>query len=94
MNQLPQHHFAKPRKKSVCQEAAKVIESKLDDAQCDFRRRRSTTEQISTLQRIFEKSWEHAKDLYRSLVDLRKVYGLCGRVLHEKLLGGVVGVRC
>jgi len=40
-----------------------------------------TTEQISTLQQIFKKSWEHAKDLYTSFVDFGKVYG---RVPREK----------
>jgi len=34
----------------------KLIEPKLDDTQCDFRRSRSTTEQISILQKIFKKS--------------------------------------
>ena len=34
----------------------KIIEPKQDDNQCCFRRYRSTTEQISTLQQIFEKS--------------------------------------
>ena len=49
---------------------------------------------ISTLQQIFEKSWEHAKDVDNCFVDLGKVYG---RVPREKLwgvFGGVVGVRC
>jgi len=52
MNQPPRHLFAKPRKKSVCQDAAKVIEPKLDYTQCGFRRGRSTTEQISTLSKF------------------------------------------
>jgi len=43
-----------------------------------------TTEQISTLQQIFKKSWEHAKDLYTSFVDFGKVYG---RVPREKPWG-------
>ena len=87
MKKLPRHLFAKPPKKSVCQDAAKVIEPKLDDTQCGFRRGRSTTEQISTLQLIFEKSWVHAKDLYRCFFDLGKVCGRCGRVPSEKLWG-------
>ena len=90
MNQLPRHLFAKPPRKCVCQDG-KIIEPKLDDIQCVFCRGRSTTEQISTLQQNFEKSWEHAKDLYTCFADLGKVYG---RVPREKLWGGVVGVRC
>jgi len=82
MNQLPRHLFAKPPKKSVCYDAAKIIEPKLDYTQCGFCRGCSTTEEISTLQQIFKKSWEHAKDLYTCFVDLGKVYG---RVPREKL---------
>jgi len=33
----------------------------VDDSRCGFCRGHSTTEQISTLQQIFEKSWDHAK---------------------------------
>ena len=43
--------------------SAKIMEPKLDDIQCDFHRGRSITEQISTLHKIFEKCWEHAKDV-------------------------------
>jgi len=39
-------------------------------------------EEISTLQHIFKKSWEHVKDLCTCFVDLGKVYG---RVPREKL---------
>jgi len=49
-----------PRKR-VCQDAVQMIQPQQDDTQRDFRRGRSTTEQISTFQQIFEKSWEHAK---------------------------------
>jgi len=75
MNQLPGHLFVYPLKPSVCQHAAKIMEPKLDDIQYGFRCGRSTPEQISTLQQIFEKSWEHAKDVYTCFVDLGKVYG-------------------
>ena len=44
------------------------IEPKLDDTQCGFCHGRNTTEQISTLQQIFKKSREHAKDLYTTHV--------------------------
>jgi len=36
MNQLPRHLFAKPPRKSVCQDAAEIIAPKLDDTQCVF----------------------------------------------------------
>jgi len=57
MNQLPRHLFTEPPKGSACQDAAKIIEPKLDDTQCGFRRSHSTTEHIFTLQQNFEKSW-------------------------------------
>ena len=85
MIQILWHHFAKPPRKSACQDAAKIIEAKMDDTQCGFCRGRSTTEQISTLQEIFEKSQEHAKDLHTCYVDLGKVYN--GRVPRKKLWG-------
>ena len=85
MNQLPRHLFAKPPRKSACQEAAKIIEPKMNDTQCGFCRGRSTTEQISTLLEIFEKSWEHAKDLQTCYVDLGKVYN--GRLPRKRLWG-------
>jgi len=84
VNQLPRHLFAKPARKSVCQNAAEIIEPKLDDAQCGFCRDRSAKEQSSTLQQIFEKSLEHVKDLYTCFVDLGKVYG---RVPDETFWG-------
>ena len=82
MNQLPRHNFAKTYRKSVCQDAAKIIEPKLDDTQCGFCRDHNSTEQISTLQQSFQNSWEHAKVLYICFVDLGKIYG---RVPREKL---------
>ena len=51
---------------------------------CGLRPGRSTTDQIFTLQQIFEKSWEYAKDVYTCFVDLEKAYD---RVTHEKLSG-------
>jgi len=84
MNQLPRHLCAWSPRKSVCQDVAKIIEPKLDDTQCGFRCGHSTADKISTLQQIFEKSWEHSKSVYTCLVDLGEVYGW---VPHEKLWG-------
>ena len=52
------------------------------DGQCDFRPGRSTTNQIFTLRQIFEKSWEHAKDVFACFIDLGKAYN---RVPRDKL---------
>jgi len=91
MNQLPRHLCAKPPRKSVWQDSAKIIEPSLDDTQCGFCRGRSTTEQSSTLQQIFEKSWEHAKDLYTHVLLTLGKY-MAGFLV--KSFGGFVGVWC
>ena len=46
--------FASQEECTVCKDAARIIKPKLDDIQCGFRRGRSVTEQIATLQRIFQ----------------------------------------
>jgi len=71
-------------------------EPKLDDTQCDFCRGRSTTEQISTLQNIFEKAWEHAKDVYTFFVDLGKIYDRVPRESSGECCGSAVlmGASC
>ena len=52
----------------------KIVETKLEDGQCSFRPGRSTTDQIFTLKKTFEKSWEYGKDLFAYFVDLEKAY--------------------
>ena len=43
---------------------------KLEDGKYDIRPSRSTTNQIFTLMRIFEKSWKYTKDVFTYFVDL------------------------
>ena len=66
-----------------------ITEPNLNDVQCGFHPGRSTTDQIFTLNQIFKKSWEHAKDVYTCFIDLEKAYD---RVPREKLWG-VLGVH-
>jgi len=61
-----------------------IIEPKLNNTQCDFGAGHGTTAQIFTLQQIFEKSWEYAKNVYTCFVDLEKA---CDRVPREKICG-------
>ena len=75
---LPGKVYAKCLKKNW----QEIVESKLEDGQCGFRPGRSTTEQILTLKQIFDKSWEHGKDLFACFVDLEKAYD---RVPQNKL---------
>ena len=51
-----------------------IVESKLEHGQCFFRRGRSTTDQIFTLNQIFEKFWVYDKDLFACFVDPEKAY--------------------
>jgi len=67
--------------KGLVKKCCGIIEPKLDDTQCGFRRDRSTTDQIYILQQFFEKSWEHTEDVHTSFDDLGKVYD---RVPPEK----------
>ena len=59
-----------------------IVEPKLTDAQCGFRPVRSTMDQIFSLQQIFEKSWEYAKEVNAYFVDLEKAYD---RIPRDKL---------
>ena len=59
-----------------------IIESKLEDTQCGLRPGSSSKDQIFTLQQIFEKRWEYAKDVYTWF--LEKAYD---RIHREKLWG-------
>jgi len=70
--------------KCLVEKCREIIEAMLDDTQCGFRRGHSITEQNSTHQQIFEKTWEYAKDIYTCFVDFRKVHD---RVPLEKRLG-------
>jgi len=63
----------------ICRE---IMEPKLDDTQCGLSPGYSTTNEIFTLQPIFEKSWEYARDVCACFVDLEKAND---RVPREKL---------
>jgi len=63
-------HVAKCLEKK-CRE---IIEPQLNDTHCGLHPGRSTANQIFTLQQIFVKSWEYAKDVYMCSVDLEKAY--------------------
>ena len=62
-----------------------IVESKLEDGLCGFRRGRRTY-QIFTLKQIFEKFWEYGKDLFACFVDLEKAYDLVSRDKLWKIL--------
>ena len=51
-----------------------IMKSNLKDGKCGFHLDRSTRNQILTLKQIFQKSWEHAKDVFACFVDLEKTF--------------------
>ena len=75
---------------SKCRE---IVESKLEDGQCGFRPRCTTTNQIFTLKQIFEYYWEYGKHLFACFVDLEKAHDrvprdILWKVLQEYGVGG------
>jgi len=85
----PSHAHA--AKKSVCYDAAKIIEPKLDNTQCGFCRGRSTTEEISTLQQIFQEILGTCQSLIHTFCRPRESIWPGS---PWKAWGDVVGVRC
>jgi len=45
--------------KCIERKCREIVESKLEDGQCDFRPGSSTTDQVFTLKQIFDKFWEY-----------------------------------
>jgi len=79
-----------PSRKSSChvplERCHEINERKLKDIQCGFCPGRSTTDQIFTLQLIFEKPCEHANDICTCSVDLEKTYD---KLQRDKLWEGL-----
>jgi exonuclease III len=53
---------------------SEIVEHKIQDEQCGFRRGRGVTDQLFTLQQVIEKAWEYDIPLYNAFVDLEKAY--------------------
>jgi len=61
-----------------------INETKLNDTLCGFYPVHNTADKNFTLQKIFKKSWEYAKNVYTCFVDLEEAYD---RVPRENLSG-------
>ena len=55
------------------------MEKAVMEAQCGFRKDRSTTDQLFTLQQILHDSWEFDVPTHTCFIDLRKAYDTVNR---------------
>uniref|UniRef100_A0AAV2JL93 ribonuclease H n=1 Tax=Knipowitschia caucasica TaxID=637954 RepID=A0AAV2JL93_KNICA len=70
-----------------------MVESRIQEEQCGFRPGRGTLDQLYTLHRILEGSWEFAQPVHMCFVDLEKAFdcvprGVLWGVLREYGVGG------
>uniref|UniRef100_A0AAV2LL43 Reverse transcriptase domain-containing protein n=1 Tax=Knipowitschia caucasica TaxID=637954 RepID=A0AAV2LL43_KNICA len=70
-----------------------MVESRIQEGQCGFRPGRGTLDQLYTLHRILEGSWEFAQPVHMCFVDLEKAFdcvprGVLWGVLREYGVGG------
>jgi hypothetical protein len=63
------------------------IDEIIGDHQCEFRRNRSTTDQIFCIRQILEKKWEYSETVRQLFIDFKKAYDSVRReVLYNILI--------
>ncbi|MEJ4486828.1 reverse transcriptase family protein [Enterococcus faecium] len=70
-----------------------IVEPRIQEEQCGFRPGRGTLDQLYTLHRVLEGSWEFAQPVHMCFVDLEKAFdcvprGILWEVLREYGVGG------
>jgi len=76
--ELSWYHTTQPPGESLCQSAGKklrpLVEPQIQVEQCGLRLGRGTVDQLFTLARLLEGSWEFAQPFYMGFVDLEKAF--------------------
>ena len=72
-----------------------IVEPQIQEEQCGFRPGRRTLDQLYTLHRVFEGSWEFAQPVHMCFVDLEKAFdhvphGILWEPLREYGVGGLL----
>ena len=70
-----------------------IVEPQIQEEQCGFRPGRGTLDQLHTLRRVLEGSWEFAQPVHMCFVDLEKAFncvprGILWEVLRDYGVGG------
>ena len=72
-----------------------IVEPRIQEEQCGFRPGCRTLDQLYTLHRVLEGSWEFAQPVHMCFVDLEKAFdhvpcGILWEVLREYRVGGLL----